>query len=857
MPSLDPTRRIPVFSLFLTIGAWITFFATLGSPSDPKNAFLFGYSFERILLGGGVLALGVTLLILTIKLFRNLELSQRLWALFTQPHGMGNAALFVSFAFAMLGWVILSLPDYRLGAAAGYVERLSPILTWLTTTSAVAAALLLIERKRRGQISFQQDRILLQVAGIVFGLLILLGVVVLTTGIGYRQPEDYWYGAGVPVLGLQVLFSLLLGAVVLWLEPQLTTGKKIWFDVAVFSIVWLTAAWVWAREPLVANYFMPDTADNVIYPYSDGATFDMGGQYALIGQGLFNGQYFDRALYSAFLAYLHMLFGQDFSVLMTVQAAVYAVFPAILYLIGKELHSRALGISAAVLIAIRGWNTIITAKWIDTASPKMILTDFPTAIGIAIFLLFFLKWLKDPAHLVHLMWAGAAFGLTLMVRTHALTLLPVVLVFIPFFWRVRWKQFMLIASLLLLGLLTVTLPWEIRNQSKGIPMFYMYYSRIELLLRYRYGILEDAYVPPQRENPSPAQNLSVLNLPRQRAVRAANDPVCNSLPCSMVNHFVHNIIASIVSMPSSFVFDDLWNTVKADTPYWKKDWNEGQVGAVGAFLLMVNLGMISLGMGAIWKHHRSLALLPVLLFLAYLFTNSIGLTSGGRYVAPVDWIVMLYFMAGAMQLIAWLLRMAGFVSEHEAVAIGQHSLPSLSRTDYLKVIPAFAFILGVGALIPLSETFFEPRYQVRTSQEILAELDEAGLLERSGYSMHEWSAFLSQPTAMMNAGRALYPRYYRIGEGEPDRSTYYRFYDYQRLVFTLIGPYSTASQGIIIPGDPPPLSLHTADVVVFGCWNTSYYAPFLDAVAVFVTSGDGYVYTRAPQALLKCPLPQP
>jgi hypothetical protein len=117
--------------------------------------------------------------------------------------------------------------------------------------------------------------------------------------------------------------------------------------------------------------------------------------------------------------------------------------------------------------------------------------------------------------------------------------------------------------------------------------------------------------------------------------------------------------------------------------------------------------------------------------------------------------------------------------------------------------------------------------------------------------------FLSQPDAMIREGRALYPRYYPGGDGEQDRSTYYRYLDYQRLVFTLIGPYSDAAEGVVIPGFAPPVSFHDEDVVVLGCWNTTYYSPFIDAVVVFSTSDEGYVYNRAPEAPLQCPFGEP
>lgn len=65
-----------------------------------------------------------------------------------------------------------------------------------------------------------------------------------------------------------------------------------------------------------------------------------------------------------------MAFGQNIDLMMTAQATLFAVFPMVIYLIGRELHSRALGISAAVLILLRGLNSLIASKWIDLASPK-------------------------------------------------------------------------------------------------------------------------------------------------------------------------------------------------------------------------------------------------------------------------------------------------------------------------------------------------------------------------------------------------------------------------------------------------------------------------------------------------------
>lgn len=852
-------KRLPTYTLFLTLGALITFIVLMASPSDPQNAVIFGYSLERIVLGLGVLIPGAALLTWTLNLFRQPEYSIYTWMIFTKRGIVGDAFLLFSFAVLLSSWIIKFLPPYRLGMLAGYIERLSPIINWLAVIGGVTIILFFIERKDETVRSLKNDCVILKIGFIQFTFFFVLGVISLITGIGIYYPADYWYGAGVPVLGLQVLLSLLLGTAVLLSEHWLEKFDSMRLDLFAFFVFWIVSAWLWSRLPISPNYFMPDTANNILFPYSDGATFDQGAQYALIGQGLFNGQYFDRTVYSALLVYLHRFFGQDFETLVTAQAVLFAVFPAVVYLLGRELHSRALGISAGVLLALRGVNAIVAAKWIDTASPKMMLTDFPTAIGISIFLLLLTKWVKKPSKMTFLLWSGAAFGLTLMVRTHMLALLPMVLVFIPIVMKLRWKQIVLMVLLMVMGLLTVTLPWEIRNQARSIPMFYMYYYRIEIILFHRYGIGEGANIPSILSEGASDHIVEtpVRGLLRQRNLEQASEPFCETTLCSIINHFVHNTATSIVTLPSSLMFHDVWNIVKSDVPYWRQDWREGFVGIEGGILIVVNLALISLGVGTFWKRSIILTLLPILIFLTYLLTNSLGFTSGGRYIAPVDWIVYLYFMAGGLQLIIWLLKMAGFNVEGESNYLEKKEFFLVKGNKYISILPTMAAILAVGVLLPLSEMFLKPRYQVREASEILTKLENSGLLEESGYSRDEINRFLSHPDAMMREGRALYPRYYPPGEGEPDRSTYYRYLDYQRLVFTLISPYSPTAEGVVLPGDLPAADFHAADVVVIGCWNTTYYAPFIDPAVVFHTSGEGFVYMRDPSAPLQCPFVEP
>lgn len=839
-------NKLSTYLIFLIISAWITCAIILSSPSDPKNAIAFGYSLERLLLASGLIFISIPPLYWTLKLIRQPQQAQRL-----QHFLLANKTLYsITFLSSFFFLLLLFLPSYRLGDFASYVSRLYPILVWLTIIGLVTMWLFIQDRKTESTWSIIfENKTILKVGLFCLIILISLLLIIILTGIGIRQPEDYWFGAGVPVLGLQVFFTLIIGGFFIWLESKREIKNM---DLIVCVSIFFMTAFLWAREPVLPNYFMPDTAKNVMYPYSDSATFDIGSQFALIGQGLFNGQYFDRILYSSFLTYLHTWFGQDVEKILTIQSILFSIFPVIIYLIGKELHSRAFGVAIAVLISLRGINAILAATWIDLAGPKMMLTDFPTAIGVALFLLLAIKWIKNPSKLYLVVFAGGVLGLSMMLRTNVLFLAIAFTFFILIIKLNLERNIRWLGSLaLILGMLTATTPWDLRNLSNGTPMFYLYYSRIQVVLDARYGIQGDSYLPTHSEF---VQN---QNVGRQR-VLLQDELGCEGQVCKIMNHFFHNVIASFLFLPSSFVLDGLWNTIKEGAPYWQIAWKGSGINLIQWFFIAINLILISLGIGVAWSKQKWLGLLPLILFLAYLSANALALTSAGRYVVPVDWIICFYYLLGIFQVMQWVIRQTKIMPMVSDQLEVKNEANDFSSIQYPKVFVALIFIFGIGSLIPISEKLFEKRYQVRESEIIFSELQEKDLIEQSGFSENELTEFLLQPNAMIVEGRALYPRYYLSGDGEPDRSTYYRYLDFSRLVFTVIGPYNVVAQGVVIAGDKPNFEVHTADVIVLGCWNTTYYAPFIDAVIVFVISDEGNnIYLRSPEHPLQCPLAEP
>jgi hypothetical protein len=115
--------------------------------------------------------------------------------------------------------------------------------------------------------------------------------------------------------------------------------------------------------------------------------------------------------------------------------------------------------------------------------------------------------------------------------------------------------------------------------------------------------------------------------------------------------------------------------------------------------------------------------------------------------------------------------------------------------------------------------------------------------------------FLKNPNAIAVYGRALYPRFYREGEGEPGGNwPAYEVREYPRLAFFMVGQYKG---DVIIPMESSPVMFpHASDVLIFGCLKDSY----LDGAIVKIIDNNNIqpaILLRDPIEKLHCPLISP
>ncbi|MEO8357169.1 MAG: hypothetical protein ABI621_14760 [Chloroflexota bacterium] len=843
-----------VYTAFVAFCSILIVAAMFRSPSEPGNAVFLGLSLLRLVFASGLLVVFVFFVMLFMKGIKDREWVDRTLETWFGGGRFSKATAWLAGIGLGLGWIGCFLPSYRAGLLGNHWNRIQPMMAFLLLVSIATLVVFLLVRSDLSRRSLKISSTFRLSFVLFFAGVIVLGLM-LYTKYGVHDLEDFWYGAGVPLLASQLLSSLLAGMIFLLVVGNRNSTR---LDLAIFILLYAVTAVAWADEPLQGSFLFIDrrAPNQVFYPFADAAAFDVASQFGLIGQGIFiyNTPFFDRSIYLGFLVYLHTLFGQNYEILMIVQAALFAILSPLIYLIGRSLNMRAVGFASAVIATLRGINAIAASSMTDLVSPKMIMTDFPAAIGVALLVLFTCEWLKGPHRKWHYaLWVGGAIGLTLMLRTNALVFLLLIPMYALFRIAPQWKTWLVSSVLILLSVIAITLPWELRNLSRGGTMYSSIVVKIQDVIRSRYSVPEPDSMSPQEKV------LSLVTFRQTQAISSlygdsyvAPDQPCNAVICFAPKHFLHNVVTSILILPVSPMLDDVRHVIKESHPFWRADW-DGNFTPLSLFLFMLNVFMIVLGISVAWKQRGLQGLVPLAVFTFYNLSNAFARTSGGRYIVPMDWVIPLYFMIG----ILFLLKETAGAADIKVAPLfdpendeqGKTHVHE-SRSPWLQTTLILTLLFGAGLLVPLSETLHSPRYAGFDTTQALRERETQ--MAEAGLELVQINEFLENPAAEILVGRTLYPRSYKLGQGEISFTFYpYTIMDFPRTGFFLIGP--EGQNNILLPGGVPDYLPHAADALVIGCREQNY----IDALMVIVLDEPGAVYTRSPMSELTCPLRQP
>jgi hypothetical protein len=665
-------------------------------------------------------------------------------------------------------------------------------------------------------------------------------LLIVVTGLDV-QPDTVgsWGKPGVPLLEWQIGLATLFSLVFSWVILRYLRGKRA--DLWICLAIWVLAAALWAGHPLIPGYFATPgrLPNNEIYPFSDGATYDQYAQSLLVGGGFLGESIPQRPLYLVFLAGLHLLAGQNYLHVILLQTLVLALFPVLLYCIGRELHSRPAGFMAALLVIFRELTAIRSAPFTDNISySKLYFSELPTALCLAAFTLFFLRWTKEPRRWSSAVASGGFLGMAMLIRTQSFSVLPLVLL-AALLWvgRKHWTIWLRGALLLGLGLIVCLLPWYVRNWNIAGGLALDDPGSQTMVLAQRYNDIPfDSEIPRLAGESTSQYSARLTQIAVQGIIRHPLEAAR-----AIAGHFVNNEMGSLLVFPIRFKILDFNELIWPTMPFWQ-EW-AGSLTTAQALILLANLGFIAAGLAAVTKRFGAVGLAPLLVNLAYNFSTAVFRSSGERFLLPVDWVAILYYALGATQIAIWCLAL---LQNSSFIASWLQAVPSRSESDtsspisYLHLwqigLTGLAFLL-VGLTLPLSEVVFPVRYPVQPVEQMKSQLELALKDVKLAGQDDTVTHFLQQPGITLIYGRALYPRYYAKGENEPKTAkTGYTGLNFARLVFFVVGSQNPL---VVFPIDQTPVYFPNAsDVLMAGCMQAHYFQP----VVILVNQGEKPVY---------------
>jgi hypothetical protein len=296
------------------------------------------------------------------------------------------------------------------------------------------------------------------------------------------------------------------------------------------------------------------------------------------------------------------------------------------------------------------------------------------------------------------------------------------------------------------------------------------------------------------------------------------------------------------------VLTDLGGTIGAAS-YTNWKWTGVLTGAqlIG---LVASLAVAVAGMIAAAKRNTTLGLLPAAACLSYLLGNALARTSGGRYIVPVDWIVLLYFALGLAVITRGSLVALGLGGGASTSTSG----PAAAQQDQggtRRALRASAVgVLLAGGLLLVPAYAFRPAEQ-ESEIELASELIEFLTSHEAGVDA-DYVRQLMLDRGQAYSGKILYPRSAAgAANGEFFFSTTTTRIPFPILAFSLLGPSGDYEVRLAMPDSDKVR--HAEEAIVIGCERSRS----LEAVVVMLRRPEPEIRFRDPLPPPTCPFMEP
>lgn len=685
---------IPIISTLAALEFFFAAWVTFSQSPDPKNAIFLGYSSARWSVAILAIGCGITCLYLARHTYQG-GLPNKLQTFLSRHFSLLRSTFIALF---IIGVLIILVPPDQLGKYAEYFARLRPLLLVVTTLPLQFFIQTIFKTD-----SNPRDGLFKNSLPIISILTILVGFIALTR-LGLEPDTFYWNVAGVPLTTLQLTLVFLITVLSVHLINKILFSVKISpivIDLCIALLIYTIGVSVWSQTPMLKHFnaLQPAPPAFQYFPYSDARTHDLGAISIRDGYGIYYGEYTDKPLYMVFLSILHHAADNNYNMLSLLHLCVMGLILPGLFLLGKQFHSRHLGIALALIILIRQRNAILLAHLLAGTNPKILITEIPTMLGLIVLCIIAFWWIREnwsnKPLWSHALLAGGALGALSLIRLNPIGLLPIILPISAIALRRTFTNWFRQILIFMLGFLIVLAPWALTGQdANGNP-----YLWVKFL-----DVLNVRYVPqiPFQESNNQVDiptTIKVASLTDFHPVKTPSRMDIQNFPGFAINHALHNIVTSFLTLPDSISQNNQSLKNLLQRPYLdeKANWR-GEFQAAQVPFLVLNLFLLALGLGWSWGRWKWAGIFPVCIFFGYIITLGLARTSGSRYIVPIDWILFFYYVIGIIAILE------KFTTVFENIQIVPLSSESRIYTKPIPLVFAVATILVLAIVTPLSQT---------------------------------------------------------------------------------------------------------------------------------------------------------
>jgi hypothetical protein len=777
---------ILLFFESLYIFVWLALIPKSGSE-------ILDFSLRRILMLGVILIGGLCFLGYAI-LLRKSKKAQSYWLSEIKRKQFIKWFLPATLALTLISWCLIFLiPLLKLQfVSADLYTRSLPILTWvcLTGWQALIFIPLVFIKNKKSDIAFQpwKEKTFLH----IFFLLIFLFVFITLSRLGIAPLSVFIIDLGAPLLEGQILFSVGLLFLVLWTKEIYTTlfsNPKQKYSILnkhgnslILIGLWLIGAIIWMSQPLpTTNYFTTRTLppNYETYPFSDASLYDFNSLKVIYGSAA--GQIITKPGQVTYLALLHLIGGNDYFNIVLLQTLLFAFFPPILYLIGKKIFNRNLGIILALFAIFRELTSIQAVNIANVSNSKLLLSETITTLLIAFIVLLAVQWIKNSnRQIVQSIYLGSVIGLLALIRIQIIFVLPVFLFIGLIKYYRNWKERIKNLSGLMVGIGVVSLPMILRNYSITGSIWFENPVYIDVFTGF--------YTTSAGSGINLIQSLTMV-----------------------IGNFLHSCISTLLVFPARLgTVGRVMEFVTITQPFWANV--PINLHFIDFLLILINLCIISLGISWLWRKERLVCILLLGIYVLYNLSNAVINISGWRFIQPVDWFIYIFYGLGVLGIINILIRK---IFGREIIQI-EKSQEDKSKSSF-RVVGLIAVMVLFSSAISLREGLFPQAYPYLPKNELCQEVLDSAEQFDDPKIKENFRTYCFAEDTMAVKGLAFYPVFLEAGDFLRTDLTDI-FFGPQRgphLVFSLVS--SELSGNIIYPIHKSPVVFpNGSEVIVIG-----------------------------------------